>query len=222
MLKDIEAAIFDLDGTIVDSMGVWRRVDREYLGRRGIPLPKNLNKELESMEFLETVRYFQKRFSLPDTQEQIIGEWMDMALDQYLHKVPMKPGLRELLEYLKEKKIRTGIASSNHVDLVRAALKGHGLESLFSVIVTCSEVERAKPEPDVYLEAARRLEASAERCIVFEDIPVGIRAGKSAGMRTCAIWDDYSRDQDEQKRSLADYYIDSYAQVLDGSYEKLR
>lgn len=222
MLKNIEAVIFDLDGTIVDSMGVWRRVDQEYLGRRGIPLPKNLNKELESMEFLETVRYFQKRFSLPDTQEEIIGEWMDLALDQYLHKVSMKPGLREFLEYLKEQKIPAGIASSNHEDLVRAALKGHDLESFFSVIVTCSEVERAKPEPDVYLEAARRLKTPAEKCMVFEDIPVGIRAGRSAGMRTCAVWDDYSWDQDEQKRDLADYYIKSYAQVLDGSYEKLR
>lgn len=82
-------------------------------------------------------------------------------------------------------------------------------------------MEHAKPAPDVYLEAARRLGVPAEKCIVFEDIPVGIQAGKSAGMRTCAIRDDYSQSQDGEKRRLADYYIESYAQALDGSYEKL-
>lgn len=221
MLENIEGVIFDLDGTIVDSMGVWRTVDVTFLGRRGIPLPEGLNKELESMEFMETARHFKRRFELPDTVEEIVAEWMETALDQYLHHVPMKPGLREFLEHLEERGVRAGIASSNHVDLVRAALKGHNLERFFTEIVTCGEVERAKPEPDVYLEAARRLGVPAGKCMVFEDIPVGIQAGKSAGMLTCAIQDDYSQSQDEEKRRLADYYIESYIQVLDGSYEKL-
>lgn len=221
MLENIKAVIFDLDGTLVDSMGVWRRVDVEFLGRRGIPLPDDLPRELESMEFMEVARYFKGRFSLPDTPEEIAAEWTDMAMDQYLHKVPMKPGLKEFLDHLKENQIPAAIASSNHMDLVQAALKGHELEHYFSAVVTCGDVERAKPEPDVYLEAARRLDTAPGDCMVFEDIPVGIRAGKSAGMRTCAIRDDYSRCQDAEKRRLADYYIESYTQVLDGSYEKL-
>lgn len=221
MLENVEGIIFDLDGTIVDSMGVWKAVDQEFLRRRGLPLPKGLNKELESMEFTETARYFKRRFDLPDTVEEIIGEWMEMVQDQYRNKVPMKPGLKGFLEYAHGKGIRMGVASSNHTDLVRAALEGHKIEGFFSVIVTCGEVERAKPEPDVYLEAARRLEIPAERCLVFEDIPVGIRAGKSAGMRTCAVRDDYSQEQDEEKRKTADYYIESYAQIADGTYEVL-
>ncbi len=222
MLENIKAVIFDLDGTLVDSMGIWRNVDIEFLERRGIPLPEDLPQELESMEFMEVARYFKERFSLPDTPSEIAAEWTDMAMDQYLYKISMKPGLKEFLEFLKKRKIPLGIASSNHMDLVRAALKGHGLEEYFSVIVTCSDVERAKPEPDVYLEAARRLGAAPSDCMVFEDIPVGIRAGKSAGMRTCAVQDSYSQCQDGEKRRLADYYIESYAQVLEGNYERLQ
>lgn len=221
MLENIKAVIFDLDGTLVDSMGIWRQVDVEFLGHRGIPLPDDLPQELESMEFMEVARYFKRRFSLTETPEEIAAEWTDMAMDQYLHKVSMKPGLREFLDYLKEKQIPAAIASSNHRNLVQAALKGHQLEHYFSAVVTCGDVERPKPEPDVYIEAARRLGTAAEYCMVFEDIPVGIRAGKSAGMRTCAVHDDYSRCQDKEKRRLADYYIESYTQVLDGSYEKL-
>ena len=221
MLENIKAVIFDLDGTLVDSMGIWRRVDVEFLIRRGIPLPDDLPQELETMEFMEVARYFRGRFSLPDTPEEIAAEWTDMAMEEYLHKVPTKPGLREFLDYLKEQKIPAAIASSNHRNLVQAALKGHGLEPYFSAVVTCGDVKRAKPEPDVYLEAAKRLDTDPGHCMVFEDIPVGIRAGKSAGMRTCAIQDDYSQCQDKEKRRLADYYIESYTQVLDGSYEKL-
>lgn len=221
MLENIKAVIFDLDGTLVDSMGIWRNVDIEFLGSRGIPFPDDLPRELESMEFMEVARYFKERFSLPDAPGEIAAIWTDMAMDQYLHKISMKPGLKEFLEYLKERKIPLGIASSNHINLVQAALKGHGLEDYFSAVVTCSDVKRAKPEPDVYLEAARRLGVGPSDCMVFEDIPVGIRAGKSAGMRTCAVRDDYSQCQDDEKRRLADYYIESYMQVLDGSYEKL-
>lgn len=222
MLKNIKAVIFDLDGTLVDSMGIWRNVDIEFLEKRGIPLPEDLPRELESMEFMEVARYFRKRFSLPDTPEEIAAEWTHMAMDQYLNKISMKPGLREFLEYLKERKIPLGIASSNHRNLVQAALEGHGLEDYFSVIVTCSDVEHAKPAPDVYLEAARQLGITPSECMVFEDIPVGIQAGKGAGMRTCAVRDDYSQCQDKEKRGLADFYIESYTQVLDGSYERLR
>lgn len=219
MLENVEGIIFDLDGTIVDSMGVWQAVDEEYLRRRGLSLPEGLNKELESMEFTETARYFQRRFSLPDTVEEIIAEWMDMVLDQYQNRVPMKPGLKDFLKYVREKGIRLGIASSNHADLVRAALEGHKIGGFFAAIVTCSEVAHPKPEPDVYLEAARRIQVPAEKCLVFEDIPVGIRAGQSAGMKTCAVRDDYSQEKDGEKRMLADYYIEDYAQILDGTYE---
>ena len=104
MLENVEGIIFDLDGTIVDSMGVWRAVDEEYLRRRGLSLPEGLNKELESMEFTETARYFQRRFSLPDTVEEIIAEWMDMVLDQYQNRVPMKPGLKDFLKYVQDRK----------------------------------------------------------------------------------------------------------------------
>lgn len=219
MLENVEGIIFDLDGTIVDSMGVWRAVDEEFLRRRGFPLPEGLNKELESMEFTETARYFQRRFSLPDTVEEIIAEWMEMVLDQYQNRVPMKPGLKDFLKYAHEKGIRMGIASSNHADLVRAALEGHGIGDFFAAIVTCSEVAHPKPEPDVYLEAAKRIQVPAEKCLVFEDIPVGIRAGQSAGMKTCAVRDDYSQEKDGEKRMLADYYIEDYRQVMDGTYE---
>ena len=214
-----DAVIFDLDGTLVDSMWMWKAIDIEYLRRYGHECPDFLQREIEGMSFSETAVYFKETFRLPDTVEEIIAEWMDMVLDQYQNRVPMKPGLKDFLKYVHEKGIRLGIASSNHADLVRAALEGHKIGDFFAAIVTCSEVAHPKPEPDVYLEAARRIQVPAEKCLVFEDIPVGIRAGQSAGMKTCAVRDDYSQEKDGEKRMLADYYIEDYAQILDGTYE---
>ena len=88
-------------------------------------------------------------------------------------------------------------------------------------IVTACEVERGKPAPDVYLEAARRLCAEPGNCLVFEDVPMGIRAGKNAGMQVCAVEDPFSSQQVQEKRRLADYYISNYEQVLNCSYEVL-
>ena len=87
--------------------------------------------------------------------------------------------------------------------------------------MTSCEVSRGKPAPDVYLEAARRLAATPRQCLVFEDVPMGIRAGKNAGMQVCAVEDAFSAKQESEKRRLADYYISDYEQILNHTYEVL-
>ncbi len=114
-----------------------------------------------------------------------------------------------------------GIASSNSRELVEAILKVHRLEECFSSVHTCCDVKSGKPEPDIYLLVAGELDVDPRQCLVFEDIPAGIMAGKRAGMQTCAVWDAYSVSQDEQKKNLADYYIHTYRDILEGSYEVL-
>ena len=94
-----------------------------------------------------------------------------------------------------------------------------GLDNYIDVIVTSCDVNRGKPAPDVYLETARRLEVAPENCLVFEDVPAGIMAGKNANMTVCAVKDDFSMELDEEKHRLADYYISDYRQVLEQTYE---
>ena len=95
MLNGIKAVIFDLDGTLVDSMWMWADIDVEYLGRFGYELPPELQKEIEGMSLNETAIYFKNRFQIEDDLETMKQEWMDMARDKYLHEVPLKPGARE-------------------------------------------------------------------------------------------------------------------------------
>ncbi len=215
MLENIKAAIFDLDGTLVDSMWIWRSIDEEYLGRFGIECPDDIQIGIEGMSFSETAVYFKERFHIPDSLEKMKSDWNEMARDKYRNEVPMKPGAIEFLQKCKECGLKLGIATSNSRELVEEIGRTHGFQNYFDVIMTACEVDRGKPFPDVYLETARRLSVKPEECIVFEDIEPGIMAGCNAGMRVCAVEDEYSLQMKSVKQKISDYYIKDYYEILD-------
>ena len=167
MLENIKAVLFDLDGTLVDSMWMWEDIDIEYLGRYGYELPPELQKDIEGMSLSETAVYFKERFSIPESLEEIKSTWMDMARDKYTNKVPLKPGAREFLVWLRQQGIRTGIASSNGIELVETVLKAQGIQEYLESVHTCCEVPKGKPAPDIYLLVAETLGVKPEECLVL-------------------------------------------------------
>lgn len=213
MLKNIKAVLFDLDGTLVDSMWIWRDIDIEYLGQFGLELPETLQSEIEGMSFSETAVYMKERFQIPDSIEKMKETWNQMAWEKYEKEVMLKKGALSFLNYCRAHEIKLGIATSNSTQLVQNVLRARGIADYFTCIVTGCEVEKGKPSPDIYLEAAGRCHAAPKDCLVFEDIVPGIMAGKAAGMKVCAIEDAYSMHQKEQKIALADYYIKDYEEL---------
>ncbi len=210
MLANKDAVIFDLDGSLVDSMWMWHEIDREYLGRFGIELPEKLQADIEGMSFSETAEYFKERFQIPDSIEQMKSDWNQMAWDKYTYEVPLKPGIPEFLNECKERNIKLGVATSNSRELVENIAKVHNLNHYFSCIMTGCDVAHGKPAPDIYLAVAKKLQVSPDKCLVFEDIIPGIMAGKSAGMEVCAVEDAYSVHDRAAKQDLADYYIEDF------------
>lgn len=214
IFQDKKAFLFDLDGTLVDSMWIWKKIDIEYLGRFGLELPDNLQASIEGMSFSETALYFKERFSIPDSLEEMKADWNRMAWEKYTQEVPLKPGVRDFLTYYRARGVKMAVATSNSQELAEAVLAAHGLTDFFDTVVTGCEVAHGKPWPDIYLEAAARLGVNAGECLVFEDVVAGIQAGKSAGMKVAAVEDAYSLYQNLQKRELADYYITDYNLLL--------
>ena len=119
----------------------------------------------------------------------------------------------DFLKKLKERGIKTGIATSNSKELAFAVLKVLGLEPYFDEVHMSCEVKQGKPAPDIYLLVAECLSVAPKHCLVFEDIPEGILAGKRAGMKTCAVEDEFSLGMTEEKKELADYFIAHYDEV---------
>lgn len=221
MLEKKRALLFDLDGTLMDSMWVWDDIDIEYLGRFGHVPTKDMQRDIEGMSFTETARYFKQRYGIPDTVEEIKAEWNRLAHDIYAAQVKLKPGAYEFLQTVRAQGFLTGITSSNSRELIRACLASNRVQDCFDRITISCEVAKGKPAPDIYLSAAASLQVKPEECLVFEDIPMGILAAKNAGMKVCAVEDAFSSDQRGQIRSLADYYIRSYDEILSCSYETL-
>lgn len=213
MLKGKEAVIFDLDGTLVDSMWVWHEIDVKYLQQFGYEVPDDLHDAIEGMSFVEGAVFFKERFHIDKSIEEIVEDWNQMAFQMYVEEVPLKPGAFAFVKKLRENGMKTAIGTSNSTRLVETVLKVHGMQDDFDAIVTADEVPKGKPEPQIYLETAARIGVEPAKCLVFEDICNGILAGKRAGMEVCAVRDDFSDYQWDKKKELADYYIEHYNQV---------
>ena len=213
MFKDIKAAIFDMDGTLIDSMWVWKTVDIEYLMKRNITPPDDLRENIEHLSFSETAKYFKERFNLNESIEAIMAEWNDIALKEYTNNVKLKPGAKEFLTLLKSNEIKIGLATSNCDMLLEVALKNNNIYDYFDCITTTNEVNRGKNFPDVYLLCAEKLEVAPAKCIVFEDILPAVIGAKAAGMKVIGVHDLYSENQKEDIMRLADLYIFQYNEL---------
>jgi HAD superfamily hydrolase (TIGR01509 family) len=214
LLTNIKAAIFDLDGTLVDSMYIWNKIDIDFLKIRGLDAPSDLTDEIAHLSFIDTAKYFRNRFNLNEGIEDIMEEWNTMAHHEYSTMVKLKEGAKEYLELLKSKGIKLGLATSNSQMLLELVLRNNGIYEYFDSITTTIEVDRGKNHPDVYLLSAQKLGALPSECIVFEDILPAVKGAKAADMKVVGIYDIHSKHQTEDIKQLADYFIYSYKELV--------
>lgn len=214
MLNNIKAAIFDLDGTLVDSMTVWEQIDIDYLKQNGYELPKDLKNDIIHLNFKQTAEYFKNRFKLNYSIDTILKDWNSMALNYYSNKIKLKDGVKEFLDTLQSKNIKIGLATSNSNELLEVCLKANNIYDYFDSITTTEETNKGKDSPDVYLLAAKKLEIEPKECIVFEDILPAIKSAKAAGMKVVAVKDDVSIHAKDDIVNEADKYISSFFELL--------
>lgn len=212
--RPVKAVIFDLDGTLVDSMWIWKDIDIEYLKKHHLPLPADLQKAIEGMSFTETASYFKTRFNLPDPIEQIKAEWIEMAEDYYSNRINLKQGAADFIAHLTEQGIPVGIGTSNSRDLALMVLRRHNIEMAIAEMVTSCEVPRGKPAPDVFLKVAELMGVEPEHCLVFEDTHAGVLAALAAGMQVIAVRDTHSQEWAHEIEPLVQKYIHDYSEML--------
>ncbi|MDR3644966.1 MAG: HAD family phosphatase [Clostridia bacterium] len=214
-MPDFKAAIFDLDGTLLDSIWVWEKIDIDFLAKRHLDVPISYGCEVSARSFRESAKYTVALFDLEESVEDIIAEWNRMALDEYSHHIPLKPHAKEYLLYLKAQGIKLGTASALPEALYAPVLKNNGVYGLFDAFCCTDEVPRGKESPDIYLLAAEKLGVAPCDCIAFEDVLPGIRGILSAGMRAYGVYDKYSEHEQEQIRALSQGYIRDFTEMLE-------
>jgi len=210
----IDAAVFDLDGLLIQSEEVWDGVRERYVRERGGRYDEEIQRAMMGMSAPEWSRFLHEDAGVPEEPEQINRDVVERMLEAYRRDLPLLPGTVEAVRRAAAE-LPLALASSSNRVLFEEALRLAGLEDCFRVTVSSEEVARGKPEPDVYLEAARRLGAAAERCTAIEDSQAGIRSAKAAAMRVVAI-PNPSYPPDDEALELADVVLESLEELTPG------
>lgn len=213
-LKNIEGAVFDLDGTLLDSSWVWENVDEKFLGDRGFQVPDDYVDEISPLGAERVAVYTIERFGLNEDKDDIVREWIEMAKKEYATEVVCKPYAKEFLEELQKLNIKMAVATSSDRELFMKTLEREGILKYFQKIVTVDEVERGKGYPDIYEEAARRIKVNPHKCLVFEDILAGVTGASLGEFNVVAVFDEKSKHNWEKIKSISKYSINDYKELL--------
>lgn len=213
-IKNFKGVIFDLDGTLIDSMDVWNQVDIEFFKRRSMEVPEGYKKVISKMPFTAIAEYTKEKYSIRESAEEIIEEWHAIALEEYKYNVKLKDGAKEFIEKCKENGLKCTYATASADILCDTVLKANNVYEYFDSKAYVYEVDKDKSEPDVYLLAAERLNLNPQECIVFEDIIEGVKSAKKGGFTVCGVYDDSSAKDEKEIREIADYYIKSFTELL--------
>lgn len=206
----MKAAIFDLDGTLLDSMPIWDTVDFDYLKMHGKAPHENLQEKFKTMSMQQAAAYFQSEYGIEDSLEKIMQDILALIANFYQYEVPLKAGVKELLAYLKQQKIKMSVATVNHKSMVEAALKRTGVLEYFDHILTCEELQCDKNTPLIYQKSCELLQAVPSQTYVFEDSLHAAITAKKAEFIVVGVYDMAAKAEQEDLKQVADFYIESF------------
>lgn len=211
----LQSAIFDMDGTLLDSMHIWRDLGARMLRARGIEPEEGLHEKLKTMTPMESAQYCKDTYHLPESPDEINRIFYSMVEHFYANEVQPKPGVRKFLSLLKMEGVWMYVATNTDRPLVELALKHTRLDGYFRGIMTCREAGRGKDDPEIYERCLRRLRSNKKDTVVFEDALYAIRTAKAAGFRVAGVYDPSAEDDQEEIRGLCEYYIHSYEEMFE-------
>ena len=206
----LKGAIFDLDGTILDSMFIWDTIGEDYLRSLGKEPKENLKETFKTFTLEQAAHYYRKNYGVTLSVNEIIDGVNKMVERYYAETVKLKPGIEVFLKKLKAKGVKMCIATVTDKHLVEAALDRLSVRDYFSEVFTCASVGHSKEEPRIYREAQNHLGTSKKETAVFEDVVHALRTAKSDGFVTVGVFDIHEENQEELER-LADCYIENYS-----------
>ncbi len=216
----VKCAIFDADGTLLDSMPMWRDITYEYPDSKGISVPEGLHKTMNRMS-LEQCAALYRQLGVPGSAAEVEGELAAWALMGYRERVGEKPRAGDFLKLLHKNGIKIAVATASNEEGVRAALDRLNMLPFVDCLFTCAQVGKSKDEPDIFLRCAEEFGAASRECVVFEDSFYALRTAKAAGFPTVAVEDGISGDGGVEEETpagiaaLADRYIKSYGELIE-------
>ena len=209
----IKGAIFDIDGTLLDSMPVWENAGARYLATLGIKARSDLKERLDALSLPEGALYMQTEYKLSVTIEEILEGVNQVVKDFYFKEAVLKPGVCDLIQKLKKNQVRLIIATATDAEMAKSALIRNGIWKYFDGMITCEEAGAGKTSPKVFELAREHLQTKKEETWVFEDSLYAVKTASKAGFPVCSIYDAYSRDNTEEIRTFSDIYVKDFYEI---------
>ena len=207
------AIIFDLDGVLADSEPWWNQIDAKLLAEYGVNYHGEYHLKVLGVSYRLAVEFYKKAFGLSAPTEELMCRRGEIATEFFANRIGLFPATRKVLQELSQMDLALAIATSSVSASARPFLDRHRLTEFFAIIVTGDEVERGKPQPDIYLRAAEKLGVAADpSCLVIEDSLSGVAAAKAAKMRVAAIPDTRFVDRREYEKE-SDYVLGSLSEI---------
>ena len=205
----IKGIIFDLDGTLIDSVGVWEKVDEVFFSKRGHEVPNNYGDAISVCGFYQAAVYTAELLNSPESPGEIIAEWNKIALDLYKNSILLMPYALEYLEHCKRAGLKMSVATASPPEVAEAVLRSNGIFDYFDAVLSVGGEIRGKDHSDIYIEAAKSMELRPKDCIVFEDLVKAAASAKASGAYVYGIFDKGA----DKLGKAADAYIENFSQA---------
>ena len=212
---EIKAVIFDMDGTLIDSTGIWHEIDKEFFAKRNMELPSDYAQHIVHLGLKQAAVYTKETYHLDESIQDIMDEWHNMSIDMYRYNVPLKSHALELLKLLKENNVKMAIATANDEPLYRPCIERLGIGEYFDEIADVNTAKEGKQSAKIYLDLAKKMGAEPQNTLVLEDMPTCVKTAFKNGFITVSVFDNASKDYDEQKINNSHLFIKDFGELID-------
>ena len=211
---EIKAVIFDMDGTLIDSTGIWHEIDINFFAKRGMELPSDYAQHIVHLGLKQAAIYTKETYHLSESIQDIMDEWHNMSIDMYRYNVPLKPHALELLKLFKENNIKMAIATANDEPLYRPCIERLGIGEYFDEIADVNTAKEGKQSAKIYLDLAKKMGAEPQNTLVLEDMPTCVKTANKSGFITVAVYDNASKAYDKEKKDNSLLFINDFGELI--------
>ena len=211
---EIKAVIFDMDGTLIDSTGIWHEIDINFFAKRGMELPSDYAQHIVHLGLKQAAIYTKETYHLNESIQDIMDEWHNMSIDMYRYNVPLKPHALELLKLFKENNIKMAIATANDEPLYRPCIERLGIGEYFDEIADVNTAKEGKQSAKIYLDLAKKMGAEPQNTLVLEDMPTCVKTANKSGFITVAVYDNASKAYDKEKKDNSLLFINDFGELI--------